>query len=127
MCIRDSVTTSLRGPARGFSASAPQVFSDEKGKFAVTGLADGVYAVDVLANGFVGREASVTLNAGQTTKSVNVSLTPTANIGGRVLNSLDQPVSGLAVELLELGYDEYGRRTYESAGIAQTNDRGEYR
>jgi hypothetical protein len=141
------VTVSLRpgqpgargaAPLRRSNPSSPiqPVFTDAKGNFLAAGLSDGVYNVLVQANGYVGRRygrfpngtgTPVTVAAGQASKSVNVALTPAANIAGQVRDTSHQPLINVPVELLRYSYDDNGRRMYESVGVTQTNDHGEYR
>ena len=126
------------GGARGASAlpPIPPVMTDEKGKFAVQGLDEGIYNVLFQANGYVaqrygrftgGNGTPVTVTGGQASKDVDVELTPAANIGGRIHDLSDQPLVNLPVVLLRASMDSDGRRTYETVGAARTNDRGEYR
>jgi hypothetical protein len=112
------------------------MMTDEKGKFSFQ-VDEGTYTVDVEANGYVrqpygqrftgGPGLPVTLTAGQTTRDINVSLMPAANVSGRIRDTSDQPLVNVPVQLLRYSYDNAGQRTYQSIGTALTNDRGEYR
>jgi protocatechuate 3,4-dioxygenase beta subunit len=112
------------------------MMTDDKGKFSFQ-ADEGIYTVDVEANGYVrqpygqrftgGPGVPLTLTAGQTTKDINVSLMPAANVSGRIRDTADQPLANVSVQLLRYSYDSAGQRTYQSVGTALTNDRGEYR
>src|SRR5687767_14726808 len=125
------------GARGGAPAPAPitPVMTDDKGKFVVSGLEDGAYNVQVVANGYIaqpygqrvlnGPGAPVNVNGGQPTKDINVALMPAANISGRVSDTSGQPLVGISVQLLRYSYDLNGQRTYQSAGNTFTDDRGE--
>ena len=122
------------GPA---PASIPPATTDDKGKFVVSGLEDGAYNVQVVANGYVaqpygqrvpsGPGSPVNVSGGQPTKEINVALMPASNVSGRVSDTSGQPLINVQVQLLRYTYDLYGQRTYQSSGSAFTDDRGEYR
>ncbi len=126
----------LQGGARGAQPAAP-VLTDERGKFTFNGVDEGTYTVQALANGYVsqpygqrypnGPGAPITVTGGQSTKDININLTPAANISGRLRDTNEQPLINVPVQLLRYSYDASGTRTYQSAGVTQTNDRGEYR
>lgn len=124
------VTINLRPgqPGARGASPIPLVFTDDKGHYTIPALADGGYNMQFAANGFVGQRGQpVTVAGGQPTKDANVVLTPAANISGRVRDTAEQPVNSVSVELLRATYDASGKRSFQSAGIVQTNDRGEYR
>jgi protocatechuate 3,4-dioxygenase beta subunit len=118
-------------------APIPAVTTDGKGKFAVTGLDEGVYGVQVSANGYVGqrygeitpnsRASGVTVTRGQVTKDINVALMPAASISGRVRDTSEQPLINVPVQLLRYAYNPFGQRRYMPVAKTQTDDRGEYR
>ena len=126
--------------ARGMPTPAPQplaMTTDDKGKFSFQSLEDGTYALQVQANGYVpqtygqryasGPGTPITVSAGQPVKDLTVSLTPAANLSGRIRDDFDQPLVNVPVQLLRSTYSFDDQRTFQSAGIVQTNDRGEYR
>src|SRR5688572_4330765 len=127
------VTLTQQGESRTEVASA---LADQNGRFSVQ-VAEGSYTVRFQANGFVprvyGQRAAddppfgINLGAGQTARNVNVSLTPAANVSGRVRDELDRPLVNVPVQLLHYSYNEEGERTYQPMGAVQTDDRGEYR
>jgi hypothetical protein len=69
----------------------------------------------------------VTVIGGQPTKDINVTLTPAANISGRIRDTSDQPVVNVSVQLLRYSYNYQGQRSYQSVGTTRTDDHGEYR
>jgi hypothetical protein len=107
--------------------------TDDKGKYVFPNLEDGSYTLRVEANGYVARDygqpspAEVTVNGGQPTKDVNVTLTPGATISGRIRDTSEQALIGVSVQLLQYSYNFDGQRLYRSVGSTITNDRGEYR
>jgi hypothetical protein len=113
------------------------VTTDERGKFTFPALDEGTYQVQVQANGYVvqtygqrypnGPGTPIPLAAGQSMKDVNVSLSPAANISGRIHDTSAEPLIDVPVQLLRYSYNATGQRTYQSVGAALTNDRGEYR
>jgi len=117
-------------------AAIPPVFTDNDGKFAFTDLEPGNYRLIAGKNGFVrmnygervpgGTGTIVTLPAGQTLKDIAFRLQPTATISGRIRDSSGEVAAGLTVQLLKPLYNTTGR-TFQTAGSARTDDRGEYR
>jgi len=126
----------LQGGARGLPPVVP-VTTDDRGRFTFPSLDEGTYTLQALANGYViqpygqrfpnGPGTPITVTGGQATKDINISLTPTANVSGRLRDTNDAPLINVPVQLLRYSYDGAGNRTYQSVGVSQTNDRGEYR
>jgi len=118
-------------------APIPTATTDAQGKFLVKDVAPGTYQLAFAANGYVrqefgqkifpGQGTPIELAAGQAMKGVNVRMTSTAGISGRVTDSLRQPVVAVPVHLMRYTYDANGRRMLQSVIITQTDDRGEYR
>ena len=118
-------------------AVIPPVTTDPQGRFAIPDLDEGPYTLQVRANGFVdfnygqrytnGPGTEIPLKAGQTLKDLAITLTPTGTISGRIRDREDRPLMNVPVQLLRLGYDAQARRTYQTVGIARTDDRGDYR
>jgi hypothetical protein len=111
--------------------------TDDRGRFAFQGLEEATYTLQIQANGYVaqpygqrfpnGPGTPIPLGAGQLVKDVNVSLTPAANISGRIRDTSEQPLINVPVQLLRYSYDANGQRRYQPVGATLTNDRGEYR
>jgi protocatechuate 3,4-dioxygenase beta subunit len=114
------------------------VLTDSQGRFAFQ-VEEGGYVVRVQANGYVpqaygqrvpeGQGTPVVLSAGQTTRNINISLTPAANLSGRIRDEAGRPLANVPVQLLQYSYDEKAEPSYRTGvvGAVQTNDRGEYR
>ena len=115
----------------------PPVMTGEAGKFAFSALEPGTYRLMVLKDGFVrqeygqrvfpGQGTPLNLGAGETVKDLVIRMTPTGNVGGRIVDGLGQPAAGVPLQLLKPVYNQLGQRTFQPAGTARTNDRGEYR
>jgi len=115
---------------------APAV-TDDLGRFSFQDLDEGSYTLQILANGYVsqnygqrfagGSGTPIVLTAGQDLKNLSVTLTPAGNIGGRVVDRLDQPLVNVPLRLMRYSYDAQGQRSWQAVGSATTNDRGEYR
>ena len=114
---------------------AAEATTNDRGKFVVSGLEDGVYTIHAEADGYLpgayatlGATTSlVNVNGGQPTRNINVALTPKATISGRVRDTSDQPLINVPVQLLRYSYDSQGQRSYQAEATTETNDRGEYR
>jgi hypothetical protein len=116
-------------------AAIPAAITDDTGKFVFSGLQDGVYSIQVEADGYMpqayatpGATASlVSVSGGRPTRDIHVALTPRANISGRVRDTSQQPLIHVPLQLLRNSYDNQGRRSYQTVGTAATDDRGQYR
>lgn len=105
----------------------PPITTDEKGRFSFTNLAEGLYEAKVEASGYIGSGSSVELSAGETIRDMSIEITAVANVSGHIRDTSNQPLVNVPVQLLRLSYDSNAQQTYKSAGVALTNDRGEYR
>jgi hypothetical protein len=111
--------------------------SDRNGKFVLKNLDSGSYRITAARNGYAkqeygrltigGQGTIVSLASGQTMTDVVLHLTPAGNVGGHVRDFTGQPLTGFQVLLLKFAYNSTGRRAFETAGAARTDDRGEYR
>ena len=68
----------------------------------------------------------VTIAGGQTLAGIEIRLTPTAAISGRIVDQDGDPVPGLMVTASQNDW-EAGRKDLQIRGFASTDDRGEYR
>ena len=115
----------------------PPVTTDGNGRFVVSGLEDGAFTVNILANGYVGQtygqkapggpSTAVNVTGGQPARDINVALLPAATISGRIRDTSDQPLINVSVQLLRYSYNYQGQRSYQVVGTTMTDDRGEYR
>jgi hypothetical protein len=118
-------------------AAIPPVTTDSQGRFAIPDLDEGPYTLQVRADGFVdfnygqryinGPGLEMPLKAGQILKDLAITLTPAGTISGRIRDREDRPLMNVPVQLLRFSYDAQARRTYQTVGIARTDDRGDYR
>ncbi len=71
---------------------------------------------------------SVTVGAHEVQAGIDIPLAPLATLSGRVLDDNGDPLQGVSVQLLQIGY-EAGRRQLVSAEVAArlTDDLGRYR
>jgi hypothetical protein len=96
--------------------------TDASGKFIITGLQAGSYAITLDRVGYVASinrvETMVNLHAGQKYQNMKLKLTPTGSIVGRVLDADGQPMEGVVVR------SEVGGQPVRTA---TTDDRGMYR
>jgi hypothetical protein len=133
--ISGARVTTIRRLTPNPPAAIPPAITDASGKFVFSALEDGVYSIQVQADGYMpqayatlGATASlVNVNGGQPTKDINVALTPRANISGRLRDTSAQPLINVPVQLLRYAYDAQGQRSYQATGATTTDDRGEYR
>ncbi len=112
-------------------SGAKSATTDAEGKFTITGVAPGRYAVTATRILFFRPQrntgaVAVTVAAGQRLGDVQVLLMPTGVIAGRVIDENHEPLRSVRVEALRSEYRD-GVRTWVSAGSNTTDDRGEYR
>jgi Carboxypeptidase regulatory-like domain len=123
----------------GAPVQIPPATTDTNGHFAFANLEAGAYLLRASADGYAqqefntrpgdqpGMSTQVTLSAGQAVNNAVLHLTPGGTVSGRVTGSNGEPIVNIEVSLLRRVYDITGRTNFQSAGLAQTNDRGEYR
>lgn len=119
------------------SSAGLSIVSDSQGKFSFKGLVAGPFCIAAGANGYakqiygqraaIGQGTAINVNAGQTVRDIVVPLTVASSIAGRIRDNLGQSAAGVQVQLLRLAYNSNGQRSFQSAGNARTDDRGEYR
>jgi hypothetical protein len=129
------VTVELRRVEAG--APAPYVVvTTGDGVFRFDGVPPGQYRVVAKRSGYVngefgqrwpnGEGLPLTLAPGQAAGVIQISLTPTGVIAGRVRDRLDQSIGNVEVQALKATYQD-GRRTLTKVASVQSDDRGEYR
>jgi len=109
------------------------VYTDQAGRFAFTGLASGVWHVQVEKTGYVAlgnprgeagaKERQWRIAAGAVIKDVTLRLTRAGVVTGRVLDDDGEAVAGASVSLLA----PHSKPINGPLPYAQTNDQGEYR
>jgi uncharacterized protein (DUF2141 family) len=110
--------------------------TDAAGAFSLTGVEAGTYRLFAERNGFVRQEygargpdragTAITIEKGQQLTSLALRLLPQAVITGRIVDEDGEPVRGVNVQAMRIGYNQ-GRRRLVTVGSALTNDLGEYR
>jgi len=111
--------------ARVQLSTGDQVESDASGAFHFSHLAAGQYAVAAAKAGFEEDEGvAVDLHASRA--DLVIRLTPLASVRGRITDAEGEPVDGVTVVALRSQVAD-GWRSYEPAGSAVTDDRGQYR
>ena len=115
------------------------VRTNASGQFSFRELEPGTYLLRASAEGYAqqeynprpgpvtGMSAQVNLSAGQSVTNVAFRLVPGGTVSGRVTGPNGEPLVNIEVSLLRSAYDVDGRKTLQQRGVAQTNDRGEYR
>ncbi len=121
----------------GLAAAAgalPIVLTDDEGRFAVTALAAGQYTVTVSKPGYLktGSTNPIQLTDAAAVDDVEIRVSRSAAISGRVVDDLGDPVVGTTVIAEEAGrglvaQTARGSSNVAPAGRAQTDDLGEYR
>lgn len=130
MILRDGqLTPSLFSalPNGTLSDAIRSTFTDASGRFFLQGLSAAEYLVHVQADGYLSWQSHFELDPGDVTRALSISLAGLATVSGRILDGAGRSVVNVPVQLLSTSYRSDGRRSYESAGTALTNDRGEYR
>lgn len=128
------VTVELR---RVGTNDAPLITSTtEEGRFTFASLAGGQYRMTARRNGFVpaefgqrrpgGAGLAVTLGAGQQVRDLQITITPSAAISGRIVSRAGRPVVNAEVMAMKVSFQD-GRRVLTLVQSARTNDLGEYR
>ncbi len=102
--------------------------TDAEGRFRITGVAPGKYALMFECPGFETMRGprSVSLEDGQAMTGVEAKLTPLGVLTGKIVNEEDEPMAGIQVQTVKLDYYR-GRRAVSAFNNSVTNDRGEYR
>src|SRR5262249_184241 len=106
------------------------------GKFVIKDLASGEYRLAIAANGYARRDygpqvvpdsqTAANYSSAQVVKLV-IPLTPTGTVSGRIRDPSRRPLPAVPVQLIRSSYDASGLKTFQSAGSARTDDRGDYR
>jgi hypothetical protein len=119
------------------AADAPVIAStSEEGRFAFANLVPGQYRLTAMRSGYVpgeygqrkpsGPGVTLTLTAGQQIRDVQIVLTSSSAISGRILFPTGKPVVNAEVMAMKASFQD-GRRVLTLVQTARTNDLGEYR
>jgi len=113
------------------------VVTDNGGRFTFSNLEAGTFRLFVNLDGYVrqeygqrvfpGQGTPLTITTGAVLKDRTIRMTPTGNVGGRIVDGLGKPAVGVPLVLMKAVYTQAGQRAFQIAGNARTNDRGEYR
>jgi hypothetical protein len=125
------VLSTVEGPSGTLTAT-----TDSGGRFAVRNIPPGRYRIFASREGYVrgeyGQRAAagsgkpIALVAGQQIKDINLALTQTGTIAGRVYDRYGDPAVNINVQALKYRYAN-GRRVLAAVQSVRTNDLGEYR
>ena len=111
--------------------------TDAGGHFLLDDVDPGRYSLLASRNGFVTQQYSrdgaarrattLTLAAGQKMTDVIFKLTPQAIIAGHIVDEDGEPLAGVTVQTMRVGYARDGKKQLMPGAGAATNDLGEYR
>ena len=134
--LQQPATGTLRGRVTVAGSSQPvanarieissPITADGEGRFEIGGLAPGSPSITVSAPGYVSHEGRMRIVEGETA-TLNIELTPTASLSGRITDELGRPLAGILVQVLKPSYDFGGRRFLQDVRSAYSDDRGIYR
>ncbi len=106
------------------------------GRFAIKGVAPGQYRLWANRNGFLTAEygqksygkpgTPISVTAKQHIQDVSLRMMQAGAISGRAVNEASERLAYVRVQALRQVYSQ-GRKQWMSAGMATTNDLGEYR
>ena len=129
------VTVTRNTPSTGVPGALPIVTTDLNGKFVIKDLASGEYRIAIAANGYARQDygprvfpgSGTAVNPAAQVLNLVIRLTPTGTVSGHIRDPRGRPLAGVPVQLIKYTYDASGLKTFQSAGSARTDDRGEYR
>jgi Carboxypeptidase regulatory-like domain len=110
--------------------------TDERGRFLLTGLEPGRYALSAERNGYVPQDygqrranqpgATLTLQPGQHLRDIVFHLVPFGVISGRAADEDGEPVPRVRIQAMRVTHQS-GRRELIAIASGTSDDRGEYR
>jgi len=111
--------------------SSKTATTDAEGKFTIAGINAGRYTISATRTLFFRpkRDAgpvTLSISEGQRLSGVQILLSPTAVIAGRVIDERREPLRSIRVEAVRREFRD-GLRQWTNAGTSTTDDRGEYR
>ena len=132
----------LTGMPSTFPESVGQVksssgaFTDTDGRFEVRRVDPGRYDLQVFKTGYEPQgfpqrspkslRGTLSLPPGAALRDLVIRMAPNAKISGRVIEEDGKPPFRVFLKAVRPGFDTYGYRHFSGAGIAWTNERGEY-
>jgi hypothetical protein len=126
------VRITLDGPAQPL----PTAVTDTRGTFEITGVRAGTYTASAQRSGYLvahygqktfgERGRPIVIASGETTEGIDFALVRSGTLAGTVTDDAGIEYPGVRVEVLQYQFIR-GRRVPVQAGIATTNDLGQYR
>jgi hypothetical protein len=108
------------------AAGEPQTLTaQEHGEFHFAGLSPGIYRLTAQSRSEMAGTKSIALDSGQDLSAVELVISPSGTISGRVLDELHEPAAGFAVMLMASVYQS-GARIYELRGAVNADPQGKY-
>jgi protocatechuate 3,4-dioxygenase beta subunit len=109
--------------------------TDDKGRFAFKNVAAGTYRLQAQRDGYIRASKgsgpqTLTVVSGRDIHDVGLSLIATASMSGRIVDNAGQPLKGIQVNAVIVGYNNGREIPVTAIGTDPrplTNDRGEYR
>jgi hypothetical protein len=100
--------------------------TESDGRFRFQNVRPGRYRLNVQRRGYFRSPLIITVAAGQSVSSVQLSMTPAGAISGRIYDANGEPLGNADVQALRASYPQ-GHRTLTFVQSAITNDLGEFR
>jgi hypothetical protein len=108
------------------AAILKKLTTDDDGKFQFDNVAPGRYRITVSRRGYTRPPLAITVGARQADADVQLPMTQTGTISGRVYDVSGQPLGRVEVLAMKASYPN-GQRILTPVRSAITNDLGEYR
>ena len=108
------------------AAILKKLTTDDDGKFRFDNIAPGRYRITVSRRGYTRPPLAITAGARQAEADVQLPMTQTGTISGRVYDVSGQPLGRVEVLAMKASYPN-GQRILTPVRSAITNDLGEYR
>ena len=105
----------------------PPVTTDNSGRFVFSDLEAGTYRLLISHDGYVrqeygqrgflGQGTPLILNAGDVVRDLAIRITPTGNVGGRIVDNSGRPAVGVPLQLMKPVYNRNGLRTLDRKSV----------
>jgi protocatechuate 3,4-dioxygenase beta subunit len=119
-----NATVELRGDSE--NTLIRSITTEADGRFLFENIRPGRYHLTATRRGYVRPPLTVTIAAGQPAPYVQLPMTLTGAISGRVYDTNGQPIGNIEVQAFKASYPE-GRRVLIPVRSVVTNDLGDYR